>query len=167
MAIEDNWRSVGPNRSPASGGWWTGMTVFVLQGRALPWESPPRQEDVEEGGDEETTDDDPEVGSDSLSTIETRATKASRSRSRSARRTAGGSTGTDRVGELAEDYMKVLGELEEPAPGAWARVLTAGDSLLNGAGSVKVAAEALWTVRERRGFNNLRGANCTRTSCRT
>lgn len=159
MTFEDNWRITGPHASPGAGGWWTGMTVFVLQGKALPWETPPKRDEggaEGEDGDEETMDDDPEI-SESQSTVETRATRASRSRSRSARRSAGGSDGVGRMEELAEEYMKVLGEIEEPTPTAWARVLTAGDSLLNSAGSVKAAAEALWRVREQRGFNNLKG----------
>ena len=159
MTIEDNWREVGPHKMVAGGGWWSGLTVFVLQGRALPWESPQRREEGEEGGDEETTDEDPELGDGELSptTIETTATRASRSRSRSARRAAGSGVRKDRVEELAEDYLRILGELDEPTPSAWASVLQSGDALLNGAGSVKIAAEALWKVRERLGFNNLKG----------
>lgn len=146
MTFEDNWRITGPHASPGAGGWF-------------PWETPPKRDEggaEGEDGDEETMDDDPEI-SESQSTVETRATRASRSRSRSARRSAGGSDGVGRMEELAEEYMKVLGEIEEPTPTAWARVLTAGDSLLNSAGSVKAAAEALWRVREQRGFNNLKG----------
>ncbi len=59
--------------------------------------------------------------------------------------------------QLAENYMKILGEVDDPTPLAWARVLKAGDDLLEAAGSVKVAAETLWKKREEMGFNNLRG----------
>ena len=61
MTIEDNWRSAGPRRHAGGGAWWTGFTVLVLQGKALPWESPPPSEEHAEGDDEETTDDDPEL----------------------------------------------------------------------------------------------------------
>ena len=160
MTIEDNWREVGPRKQVAGGGWWSGFTVFVLQGRALPWESPQPMEQQEEGGDEETTDDDPELSDEpSPSTIETAATKGSksRSRSRSSRRAAGSKDVKAGVDYLAERYMLVLGEVEDPTPAAWARVLQAGDELLVAAGSVKAAAEALWSKREEMGFNNLRG----------
>ena len=159
MTIEDNWREAGPHKQAIGGGWWTGFTIFVVQGKALPWETPPRVEEGEEGGDEETTDDDPELSENpSPSTIETAATKGSsaRSRSRSSRRAAG-PRGMDVVEQLAERYMKILGEVGEPTPRAWARVLKAGDDLLQAAGSVQVAAEALWKKREDLGFNNLRG----------
>lgn len=81
MTIEDNWRSAEPNQLATGGGWWTGFTVLVLQGRALPWESPPRDERQDEDDDEETMDD-PEL-SDPASSVETRATRGSDSRSRS------------------------------------------------------------------------------------
>lgn len=152
MTLEDNWRSVGPNQVATSGGWWTGFTVLVLQGRALPWETPPRVERGEDHGeddDEETMDDDPELSE--LSSF-SRGSR-SRSRSRSSRRAAGSRT----VEDLAEDYMKVLETIEEPTPSAWARVLEAGDKLLRTAGSVKTAAEVLWQKREEMGFNNLKG----------
>lgn len=83
MTIEDNWRAVGPHKLVAGVSWWSGFTVFVLQGAALPWETPPR---IEEGDDEEETmDPDPELSDFSIS--ETTATNSSpRSRSRSPRR---------------------------------------------------------------------------------
>ena len=86
MTIEDNWREAGPHKQIAGGGWWTGFTVLVLQGKALPWDTPPQREGHhEEGGDEETMDDDPEVsdGPSSTSCRTTAATKGSNSRSRS------------------------------------------------------------------------------------
>ena len=159
MTIEDNWRLAGPHRQAGGGAWWTGFTVLVLQGRGLPWESPPPSEEHVEGDDEETTDDDPELSDvGSLSTWATEATHgASRSRSRSARRAAGAGGGQEPVDRLAEAYMNVLGEVEDPTPKAWAKVLKAGDELLRATGDVRVAAEALWKKRDEMGFNNLRG----------
>ena len=57
------------------------------------------------------------------------------------KKSAGGGSGTGRVEELAEEYMKVLGEIEEPTPAAWAKVLTAGDALLSG--GVVLGSDAL------------------------
>ena len=159
VTFEDNWRSAGPRRHAGGGAWWTGFTVLVLQGKALPWESPPPSEEHAEGDDEETTDDDPELSDvESLSSRVTEATYgASRSRSRSARRAAGAVGTQEPVDRLAKAYMNVLGEVEDPTPEAWAKVLKAGDELLRATGDVRVAAEALWKKREEMGFNNLRG----------
>ena len=83
MTIEDNWRAVGPRKLVAGMSWWSGFTVFVVEGTPLPWETPSH---VEDGGDEESMDHDPELSdvSDYGLVSPTTATKSTfRSRSRS------------------------------------------------------------------------------------
>ena len=59
----------------------------------------------------------------------------------------------------AKQYIELAGKAGPGCPGAWKRVCEGGECLVRKAGSVRLAAESLWAVREEEGLNNLRGVD--------
>ena len=66
---------------------------------------------------------------------------------------------SDEVKEAAFNYVRVIDSIQDKEVETWRRVCRAGDQLLTGAGSVEVAAKALWIAREQLGMNNLGGVD--------
>ena len=150
----DNWRVngedlIGPER-------WTGYTVLVFQGRALPWEdlgseagspssgatgpgawqSPSEDESAGEAGD------------------------PGESRAGGSRWTSFQEEGLDGLPkERAYAYIAAVDGIQDGQVADWRKVRRAGDELLEAAGTVERAATALWIAREASGRNNLAGVD--------
>ena len=161
VAFEDNWRERGEANPEI--GFWTGRTILVFQGKELPWvtysatydrgddnenmdDDFPGEEDPSEGGEEETPL--TVYRSSSLSGV-----GSGRSRSRSRTRRSGGRE----EHQLAGEYVDLLSSLGDPTAEEWAKVLVAGNRLLKEAGSVEEAARWLWSARQEKGLDNLKG----------
>ena len=126
---------------------WVGRTTFVLRGRRPFWLFEDDESDRVANMDEET----------SLADMSTR-TGGSRSRSPRSRRS--GTTSSQPGGshpQEAVDYIAIINGLQEPTGSEWARVLQAGNRLLEAAGSVEAAAKWLWEARKDHGLANLQG----------
>ncbi|CAE7364654.1 unnamed protein product, partial [Symbiodinium sp. CCMP2456] len=59
--------------------------------------------------------------------------------------------------EAAQNYIKVTAKAGPGSPFAWKQVCDSGEDLVRKAGSVRLAAESLWQVREEENRNNLSG----------
>eukprot|EP00435_Cladocopium_sp_Y103_P076192 s59_g80.t1 len=178
VMVDDNWRAAG--QVEIGYGWWTGRTVFTVEGH--------RTEGEAERGDYDPSRDDDVVGGDRFEGrwIEdaggpeaTGRLRASASRSRdesrhSGREDEGGSREHDRAGgaqviyrapnpdakEAAMEYVRfVEDEFGNDAAG-WIALITKGNDVLRKAGTVEKAAESLWEVREDQGLMNLKGVEC-------
>ena len=164
--IPQNWRQVGT--ADLHVGWWKGYSVFVIKGHPLPWEreipdrlpGPGTPEVPWEFDAERATIPSVEGGESEPPVSESEEEDRERDRSRSPPR-AGSSEGEahrcSKTRCLAENYVETIKGLKEGSPEGWARVLRAGDHLLQVAGSVEDAARALWEVREGTDLDNLKG----------
>ena len=153
--VLDNWRQEGEKLTKVPV--WTGYTILYFTGFDRLQDLPAAGEEPEPAGD--SGGDEDEAGSEQGK--DGRPSK----RSKHSHEKAGGgkkeqgSTGSEMVDQVAEGYIEAVDQLQGFGPRAWAKVCVAGDTLLKVAGSVQVAAEALWQVRERQGRNNLSGVD--------
>ncbi|CAE7036810.1 unnamed protein product [Symbiodinium sp. CCMP2592] len=69
---------------------------------------------------------------------------------------------TEEAKIAAQTYIELTGKGGPGCPEAWKRVCDGGARLVQEAGSVKLAAESLWAVREEKGLNNLKGVDDSR-----
>eukprot|EP00435_Cladocopium_sp_Y103_P045096 s974_g12.t2 len=178
VMVDDNWRAAG--QVEIGYGWWTGRTIFTVEGH--------RTEGEAERGDYDPSGDDDVIGGDRFEGrwIEdaggpeaTGRLRSSASRSRdesrhSGREDEGGSREHDRAGgaqviyraptpdakEAAMEYVRfVEDEFGNDAMG-WTALIAKGNEVLRRAGTVEKAAESLWEVREDQGLMNLKGVEC-------
>ena len=163
--VVDNWRQEGekPTKVPL----WTGYTILHFTGfdmlKDVPEdeneEGPRPGDDGDEDGEEEDYDpDEDEEDGGGAGDSEPGPPEQKR------QRTAGAEDSTargcpDSVKEAAQKYIEVVDNLEGQGPRAWASVCNQGNALLEAAGSVQGAAEALWLVREEQNRNNLAGVD--------
>ena len=168
IELEDQWPTAGSCEGPFE--WWTGWTVFLLQGhdrpRRFPWEDdgngpPPEDGDrdhSEQSESEDPTeefDEDQQNGNHPDASAEENPRKGGGSEWRSFE-----AEGISKmVEQAAYEYIKVIDGIEDQEIDTWRRVVQAGDCLLKEAGSVEVAAKSLWIARETLGRNNLQGVD--------
>lgn len=143
VAFADNWRLRG--ETDPGIGYWVGKTILVFQGKELPWEAYPSEEEYEPGEPEgdvegEESEEFEETPSTMYVSSSAQACEGERSRSRSRSRRSGGSDHGERE---AEDYVEILISLGDATANEWAKVLKAGNDLLDKAGSVEPAARLL------------------------
>lgn len=151
----DNWRIEGPANPELPP--WTGYTVFTLQGRSLDGVDHPAE--MEGTSSSEGT----EVGDEELEDLDGGQTDEQQPGGGRGYDHAG-ATGPDRGGggaaetlDCARDYIEAVRAIGGGTPSAWNVVREKGDVLLQSAGSVEGAARSLWSVREEKGMNNLKG----------
>ena len=152
VAFVDNWRERGEANPEI--GFWTGRTVLVFQGKGLPWEiynAEENEDDEDENdfGEEDPPEEEEEVTPSTMFQSPLASEfEEGRSRSRSRARSSGG---------RREGHQEALLSLGEPTAEEWAKILRAGNCLLEKAKSVEEAARWLWRARREKGLDNLKG----------
>ena len=161
--IADDWRLNGSCEGPYH--LWTGTTAFVFQGKQVPealfpWD--PVQSMHQHGPEPEPSPGDlPEPSADE----ENHSEEPNGEQGSPSRQAGGDSTWNDfeeeQIGEETQKaafrYVEVIDAIEDQEAATWRKVVAAGNSLLQAAGTVEAAAKALWIVREKLGRNNLEG----------
>eukprot|EP00435_Cladocopium_sp_Y103_P012460 s1027_g3.t1 len=176
VMVDDNWRAAG--QVEIGYGWWTGRTVFTVEGH--------RTEAEAERGDYDPSGDDDTIGGDRFEGrwIEDAAgardgdrPRSSASRSRDGTDRSGGDPGgqeetrasgsqaiysapTVEAKDAAGAYVKYVEDEFKNEPTGWVSLILKGNEVLRKAGSVEKAAESLWEVREEQGLMNLKGVEC-------